>query len=471
MAKQYDVLVIGGGPGGTPAAMALAQAGKKVLLVETGAGLGGTCLFEGCIPSKIFHETARRLRDVIRAAEFGIQLPTELVQLDWRKVQIRKREILQRRSEAAIRRVAQFKTLELLFGHAQLQDPRQAKIQPHEGEAFTVRFGQCILATGSKPNQLPVRGADLPRVYSSDAILDIDCIPEYLTVIGGGPIGVELAQIFHTFGAEVTLLERGPRILGGVDEELARTLEQHLINQGITLQLNASVKTICTTGKGLFVRYDLAEGGCDQVFATAVLAAAGRHANVDGLGLEHTAIKDSAHGIAIDETLQTREPSIYAVGDVAGSPMFAHWATAQGLALARHLLGQTAFFPQMAHNTAAIFSTPELAMAGLSEEQAAAAGMDVAVARYDFSSDARAQIGGHEHGLLKIVYNKADHKVVGVHALMEGAADLMGEAALLVRHGLSLEAIAGAIHPHPTLTESFVQAARMALAASGPAGH
>ncbi len=470
MDAYYDVLVIGGGPGGTPAAMALAQAGKKVLLVEAGAGLGGTCLFEGCIPSKIFHETARRLRDINQAGTFGIQLPTELVHLDWHHVQARKREILQRRSGAAIKKVAQFKTLELLFGRAQLQGPRQAEITPFDGETITLRFEQCILATGSKPNRLPVPGADLPRVYSSDSILDINCIPEYLTVIGAGPIGVELAQIFHTLGANVTLMERGPRILGGVDEELARMLEQHLIAQGITLHVNCPVRNICHTGNGVFVQYDIG-GDCDQVFATAVLAAAGRHARVDGLGLEHTAVKVGHYGIEVDETLQTTEPGLYAVGDVTGQPMFAHWATAQGLALARHLLGQPAPFPQAAHNSAAIFSVPELAMAGLTEEQAMAAGMDVAVAHYDFSQDARAQIGGHANGLLKIVYNKSDRKVVGVHVLVDGAADLMGEAALLVRLGLPLEAIAGTIHPHPTLTESFVQAARMALAANMSAGH
>ena len=464
MDKQYDILVIGGGPGGTPAAMALAQAGKKVLLVEAGAGLGGTCLFEGCIPSKIFRETAHRLRDISRTAEFGIQLPTELVHLDWRKVQARKREILQRRSGAAIKKVSQIKTLDLLFGRAQLQGSRQAEIQPHESKPFTVHFEQCILATGSQPNQLPVHGADLPRVYSSDAILDIECIPEHLTVIGGGPIGVELAQIFHALGANVTLLEHKARILSGADEELARMLEQHLIQQGITLQLNVSVKTICHTGKGLFVHYDLAEGGYEQTFATAVLTAAGRHAHVDGLGLETTAISATPHGITVDNALQTTEPGIYAVGDVVGQPMFAHWATAQGLALARHLLGQPAPFPQPAHNSAVIFSTPELAIAGLTEEQAKATGIDVAVARYDFVQDARAQIDGHDSGQLKIVYNTLDRKIVGIHALVDGAADLMGEAALLVHAGLPLEAIATAIHPHPTLTESFVQAARMALA-------
>ncbi len=464
MDNQYDTLVIGGGPGGTPAAMALAQAGKKVLLVEAGGGLGGTCLFEGCIPSKIFRETARRLRDVARAAEFGLKLPHKAIQIDWRKVQARKREILQRRSEAAVQRVAQIKTLDLLFGHAQLQGPRQAVIRPHEGDAFTVQFERCILATGSRPNRLPVRGADLPQVYSSDAILDIKCIPEHLTVIGGGPIGVELAQVFHALGAQVTLLERGPRILNGIDEELALLLEQHLIVQGITLQTGVSVKAICDTVQGVFVQYDLTEEGCGQTFATTVLMAAGRHAHIDGLGLETTAISATPHGIPVDETLETTEAGIYAVGDVAGQPMFAHWATAQGLALARNLMGQPAPFPQAEHNSAVIFSSPELAMAGLTEAQAKAAGMAVAVARYDFSQDARAQISGDESGLLKIVYNTADRKIVGVHALVEGAADLMGEAALLVRTGLPLEALAGSIHPHPTLTESFVQAARMALA-------
>ncbi len=464
MDNQYDTLVIGGGPGGTPAAMALAQAGKKVLLVEAGGGLGGTCLFEGCIPSKIFRETARRLRDVARAAEFGLKLPHKAIQIDWRKVQARKREILQRRSEAAVQRVAQIKTLDLLFGHAQLQGPRQAVIRPHEGDAFTVQFERCILATGSRPNRLPVRGADLPQVYSSDAILDIECIPEHLTVIGGGPIGVELAQVFHALGAQVTLLERGPRILNGIDEELALLLEQHLIVQGIALQTGVSVKAICDTVQGVFVQYDLTEEGCGQTFATTVLMAAGRHAHIDGLGLETTAISATPHGIPVDETLETTEAGIYAVGDVAGQPMFAHWATAQGLALARNLMGQPAPFPQAEHNSAVIFSSPELALAGLTEAQAKAAGMAVAVARYDFSQDARTQISGDESGLLKIVYNTADRKIVGVHALVEGAADLMGEAALLVRTGLPLEALAGSIHPHPTLTESFVQAARMALA-------
>jgi len=464
MDKEYDVLVIGGGPGGTPAAMALAHAGKKVLLVEAGEGLGGTCLFEGCIPSKIFRETAQRLRDIARAAEFGINLPHDLVQLNWRQVLARKRAILQRRSEAAIHKAGQFGNLQLLFGRAKLSTPREASIKPSEGDGVAITFKQCILATGSAPNALPIPGADSPQVYSSDSILSIDRVPERLVVIGGGPVGVELAQIFHALGAQVTLMELEPRILGAADEELALALQQQLINQGLTLHAKCQVKSIESSGQGVSVRYET-EKGSDQIHATAVLAAAGRHPRVEGVGLECTAVKAGPHGVEVDETLQTAEPGIYAVGDVTGQPMFAHWATAQGLALVRHLLGLPGPFPLRQHNSATIFSSPELAMAGLTEVQAAEAGLEVGVARYDFAQDARAQIGGHDIGLLKLIYDKRSRRVVGVHALVEGAADLMGEAALLVRTGLPVEAIAGAIHPHPTLTESFVMAVRTAMAA------
>lgn len=462
--RKVEYLIIGGGPGGTPTAMALAAAGKTVLLVEKGAGLGGTCLFEGCIPSKIFRETTRRLREIKEAADFGLKVPTSAVTLDWPGVLERKRAILHRRAEAALQKAARLPTLDTEFGTCRLLSPRRALLEKQDGTSREIHFEKAVLATGSVPFIPPIEGVDHPRVLDSERILNIDHIPERLVIIGGGPIGIELGQVFNTLGSRVTILEAGPRILGPVDEELAMRLQETMQREGIEIHAQARVQAITHSTAEAVVTYHAPQGENRQATADAVLLVTGRRPNVDELGLENTAVKHDRHGIVVDDTLQTTEPGIHAVGDVVGAPMFAHWATAQGLALARHLLNQPAAFPTPDTNTAVIFSDPEIGIAGLTEQQAREAGHETAVAYYDFHFDARAQIHGRDAGLLKIVYEKASHKVLGVHALIEGAGSIMGEAALLVRTGMPIEAIAGAIHPHPTLTESFVLAVRSALA-------
>jgi len=462
--QQLEYLVIGGGPGGTPAAMALASAGKSVLLVEKGQGLGGTCLFEGCIPSKIFRESARRLRELKQAGEFGLCLPTQDVTVNWSAVLQRKRAILKRRSEAALNKSARLATLETVFGQCRLLDSHNAIIEKEDGSTQQVSFEKAILSTGSVPFIPPIKGVDHPRVHDSESILNIDHIPERLVIIGGGPIGVELAQVFNTFGSQVTILETASRILGPVDEELALLLQQGMQQENIEIFTQCQVKAIRPTGHNVFVEYSDQAGEEQHRIADTVLMVTGRRPNVEGLGLDNTSVEHDAHGIKVDATLQTSEAGIYAVGDVVGQPMFAHWATAQGLALARHLLGQPVPFPQATSNSAVIFSEPEIGIAGLTEQQAVQAGMDISVARYDYQHDARAQISGSDSGLLKIIFDSKTHKVIGVHALVEGAGELMGEAALLVKAGLPIEAIAGAIHPHPTLSESFVMAVRAAMA-------
>jgi dihydrolipoamide dehydrogenase len=462
--QQIEYLIIGGGPGGTPAAMALASAGKSVLLVEKGQGLGGTCLFEGCIPSKIFRESARRLRELKQAGDFGLCLPTQDVTVNWSVVLQRKRAILKRRGDAALNNTAHLTTLDTVFGQCRLLGDHRAIIEKEDGSTQQVSFEKAILSTGSVPFLPPIKGVDHPRVHDSESILNIDHIPQRLVIIGGGPIGVELAQVFNTLGSQVTILETASRILGPVDEELALLLQQGMRQENIDIFTQCQVSAIRTTGHNVFVEYTDQAGEEQHRIADTVLMVTGRRPNVEGLGLDNTSVEHDAHGIKVDATLQTTEAGIYAVGDVVGQPMFAHWATAQGLALARHLLGQPVPFPQAASNSAVIFSEPEIGIAGLTEQQALQAGMDISVARYDYQHDARAQISGSDSGMLKIIFDSKTHKVVGVHALVEGAGELMGEAALLVQAGLPIEAIAGAIHPHPTLTESFVMAVRAAMA-------
>jgi len=462
--QQVEFLVVGGGPGGTPAAMALASAGKSVMLVEKGQGLGGTCLFEGCIPSKILRETARRLRELKQAQQFGLCLPTQDVSVNWSAVQQRKHSILAKRSHAALQKSQKLTNLKTLFGVCRLLDSHSAVVKTQDGEAFEVHFEKAILATGSVPFIPPIKGSDLPRVHDSESILNIDHIPERLVIIGGGPIGVELGQVFNTLGSEVSILETASRILGPVDEELAERLQQRMLDDGIDIHVNCKVQGILTTGQNVFVEYVTADGAEQHKLADTVLMVTGRRPNVEGLGLENTGVQHDAHGITVSETLQTDDTGIYAVGDVIGQPMFAHWATAQGLALARHLTEQPVKFPLKENNSAVIFSEPEIGIAGLTEQQAKQAGMKIQVIRYDYKQDARAQITGSADGLLKIIFDVDSRRIVGVHILVEGAGELMGEAALLVKTGVPIETIAGAIHPHPTLSESFVMAVRNMLA-------
>ena len=462
--QQVEFLIIGGGPGGTPAAMALASAGKSVMLVEKGQGLGGTCLFEGCIPSKIFRESARRLRELKEAGEFGLCLPTLDVAVNWSAVLERKRLILQQRSEAALHKSQQLPTLKTVFGACKLRDSRSAVIETETGDKLEVRFEKAILATGSVPFVAPIKGSDHPRVYDSESILNIDHIPKRLVIIGGGPIGVELGQVFNTLGSEVSILEAASRILGPVDEELGSRLQQRMSDEGIAILTACNIRDIVTTGQAVFVEYNINGGEEQHKLADTVLMVTGRRPNVEDLGLENTRVLHDLHGITVNDTLETDEAGIYAVGDVIGQPMFAHWATAQGLALTCHLMGQPVKFPTVETNTAVIFSEPEIGIAGLTEQQAKQAGLNIQVASYDYRQDARAQIAGRADGLLKIIFDIDSRRVVGVHIMVEGAGHLMGEAALLIKTGVPIEVVAAAIHPHPTLAESFVVAVRNVMA-------
>ena len=453
--ERFDVLIIGGGPGGTPAALALAQGGKRVLLVEAGRGLGGTCLFEGCIPSKIYREVAARRREYARATEFGIRLPANgALPVDWSAVRSRRHRILAQRAQAALMKAKALNGLEIVFGHARLTGSREAIVEGVEG-ARAVRFEHAILATGSEPNHLPIPGADLPGVLDSTGLIEIGFVPESLALIGAGPVGVEMAQIFAMLGTRVTLLEAMPRILGPVDGVLAGLLAERLAADGIDIRTGVAIAAIEGTEIEHTVRFTTRDGTSGEVRAQVVAIVAGRRPRISGLGLEATTVRHNRHGVEVDDTLQTGEAGIYATGDLVGNPMFAHWATAQAQAVARLLLGKEPAFPRPEHNSAVIFSYPELGMAGLTEDAARAAGEDVGIAEYDYRVDARAQISADASGRLRIVYRRKDRRILGIHALVEGAGNLMGEAALAVRHGLTLDEVAEAIHPHPTLTEAF----------------
>jgi dihydrolipoamide dehydrogenase len=465
--RHVEVLVAGGGPAGTPLAMALARAGKQVLLVEEGPGLGGTCLFHGCIPSKIFRQSAR-VRDLLtRAGEFGITETAGAPAVDWAAIQTRRHAILKGRAAGALTLARKLPSLTVTFGRVRFDGPHDARVSGADG-AVQVTFDQAAIATGSVSNRLRVDGAQSPGVLTSEMLIGIGYVPASMVVVGGGPIGVEMAQIFHMLGTQVTILEALPDILQPVDRALSRRLQELLTRGGVPVETGVKIDRIEATPDGHRVHYRR-DGSDRTAEGRVVLSVVGRRPNVDDLGLENTRVTFDAHGVRVDGSLRTAEPHIYALGDVVGQPMFAHWATAQAQALAAHLLGKKADFPKPEHNSAVVFSHPEIGMVGLTEEAARLRGLDVAVAEYNFALDARAQIAGEAEGTLRVVYRRDDETVVGAHALVEGAADIMGEAALAVRRAARLSDLADAIHPHPTLTESFGLAARAAMAARGAA--
>lgn len=376
-------------------------------------------------------------------------------------MQTRRHRILAQRSQGALAKAKELPTLEVVFGRARLAGPRSATVGAGK-RMREIRFKNVILATGSVPSRPPIRGADLPTVLDSKGLIELDDVPKSLVLIGAGPIGVEMAQIFAMLGSKVTLLEAQSRILTSVDQVLADLLAARLVGDGIDVQTAVVIDAIEGQQKCHSVRY-VKDGRAYQVSGDVVAIVAGRHPNIEGLGLENTGVLFDQHGVKVDDTLQTDESGVYATGDLVGQPMFAHWATAQALAVARHLLGETPAYPRPEHNSAVIFSYPELGMVGLTEERARAAGLDVSVAEYDYRGDARAQISSEGFGRLRVVYEKRDRRIVGIHALIEGAADLLGEAALAVHQGLSLQDLAMAIHPHPTLNEAFGLVALSAL--------
>jgi len=456
-----DIVVIGGGPGGTPLAMGAAKAGRQVVLVEAGAGLGGTCLFHGCIPSKIFREAAILRYHVERAARLGIGGGLGDPTVDWPTIEKRRETILAKRSGAALANARKIPSLSVLFGKARFLDSHRIVVEGPEGPT-EVGFERAVIATGSVSRKLELPGADGHGILSSERLISTDRVPSRMAVIGGGPIGVEMAQIFSLLGTKVTILEALPSILTPVDRTLAQRLQLLLEQDGIPVHTGVKIDRFEPSGTGQKVHYSVG-GAARTLEADIVLTVVGRLPNIEGLGLDNTKVQYSSKGIQVDGRLRTAEPHIWASGDVVGQPMFAHWATAQAQALTADLLGRPASFPAVEHNSAVIFSHPELGMAGLTEEGARERGWDVRVAEYNYAIDARAQIADEAEGLLRIVYRSDDATIVGVHALIEGAADLMGEAALAVATGAKLGDFARTIHPHPTLTESFGICASAAL--------
>lgn len=448
---EYDVVIIGGGPGGYEAAIRGAQLGLKVCLVEKDK-LGGTCLNRGCIPTKALYRNAEIINTLRNIDEYGIGV--DGYRIDIPKIQERKQNIVNQ-LVSGINQLLKANQVEVLTGTGSIKDENRVTVTFEDGETRDLKTENIIIATGSMPLVPPIPGADSDGVYTSDEILNFSELPKSLAIIGGGVIGMEFAGIFNSLGSKVTVIEFLPGILAQVDSDITKRLGVSLKKRGIDIHTSTKVTKIKKVEDGFTV---FAEGkkGEIQVFAEKVLISTGRMPVTEGLNLEAAGIDFDRKGIKVDEKFKTTAKKVYAIGDVNGKIMLAHAASHQGIAVIEEIAG-------ISNNETTnpvpgcVFIFPEIATVGITEDEAKKLGIEYKVSKFMFGANGKALALGETEGMVKVLSDN-DNTIIGVHIMGPHASDLIHEGTLAVSKRLNVDDIAQTIHAHPTLSEAFLEA-------------
>ena len=457
---RYDVAVIGAGPGGYAAAFQAADLGLRTVLIDEAPHLGGVCLLRGCIPSKALLHAARLITDAEEGESWGIRF--DKPRLDLEALRRRKQAIVGKLTKG-VQTLAGSRKVEVIQARASFKNATTLLLSGSSGspDRQELSFAHAILATGSRPATPASLKIDDPRVMDSTGALDLPDIPQRLLVVGGGYIGLELGTVYQALGSDVTLVEALPRLLNGADPDLVRPLQQRLHKRFKAIRLNTTVEKLDTRTDGIAATITGPDGGTTEVF-DRVLVAVGRKPNTEQLGLEQTKIALSPQGfIQVDRQMRTAEPEIFAIGDVVGEPMLAHKASHEGLVAARVIAGQPAAFE--ATIPAVIFTDPEIAWCGLTEEAAKTSGQTVKVTRFPWAASGRATTLGRNDGVTKLILDAESGRVLGMGLCGVGAGELIAEGVLAIEMGAVAEDLAASIHPHPTLSETVMEAAELFL--------
>ncbi|MBU2703063.1 dihydrolipoamide dehydrogenase [Sporomusaceae bacterium BoRhaA] len=449
---DYDVAVVGGGPGGYVAAIRAAQLGAKVLLIEK-EELGGVCLNRGCIPTKTLLKSAEKWRDLQSLQEFGLQ--ADHIGFDFNRVAGRMKQVVEQIKKGIFQLIKSNK-IDIRSGTAKLMASNQISVSNNDAEKqYSAR--KIILATGSAPMSVPIPGADLDRVIDSNQLLAMTEVPKSLVVIGAGAVGIELAAIFQSFGCEVTVVEMQPRILPNIDEEIVKRMALVYRKQGIKFLTNSRVMSLREDGCEVVVT--ITKGTDSQeIAAEKVLLASGRSPVVEGLGLDEVGIEYNYKGIKVNNKMETSVAGIYAIGDVTGQVMWAHAASAAGGVAAENAVGGNVTIDYKAM-PGCIYTTPECAVVGLTEREALEAGKEIQIDKFNFAANGKAVSLGETDGLVKIIADKITGHVLGMHIFGPHASDLIMEGALAIQNKLSVKEIGHTIHPHPSLSEAVMECA------------
>ncbi len=445
MSKEYDLVVLGGGPAGYPAAIRAAQLGASVCLVEKGP-LGGTCLNWGCIPTKTLHALAHlieRAGDGGRLGASGTLVPDAKVLFEHKKDVVTS-------LVGGIERLVKKRKIDLVRGEGTLEGGGAVGV---EGSG-TITGKKVLVATGSSEVELPGLEFDGERILSSRDILDLGRIPESLVVVGGGVIGCEFASIFNAFGVKVTIVEMLPRIIATGDGQISRYLQSFLKRRGVVFHLGTKVSEAEVKEDSVLCRLENGDG----LEAECVLVSVGRRPNLEGVGLDRAGVKYDRGGIDVNGRMETNVGGIYAAGDVVGGLMLAHVATREGVTAAGNALGQSdAVRYDAMPNT--IYTLPEVSRVGLTEEEAKRNGLEIVTGRFPFAANGKAKGLGEEDGFVKWVASKGEGRLLGLHIIGPQATELVASGVLAVEQGMTAEEYARAVLPHPTLSEALAEAA------------
>ena len=460
MDSEYDVVVIGAGPGGYVAAIRAGQLGLKTAIVEREA-LGGVCLNWGCIPSKALLKNAEVLSYFHRAEEFGLSFDN--FHADYAAAVDRSRKVVDRNVRGVAYLLRKNK-VDHIVGEGRLTAKGTVTVAP---EGTTLNAKNVILATGSSPRTVPSLPIDGDQVISSRESIVLKDLPASLVIVGAGAIGVEFAYLYHTYGVEVTLVELLPRLVPTEDAEISQQLERSFSRSGINIMTGAGVTGLEQSAKGLQVTVE--KDGVEQSIACdKVLVAIGVQPNSDGLGLEELSIETSRGNIQVDDNMATNVPGVFAIGDVTGKMALAHVATAQGVAAAEHIAGRETQSLDYSLMPRATYCQPQIASFGLSEEEAQEQGYEVKIGKFNVQANGKALAMGETEGMVKLVVEATYGELLGGHMIGPEVTELLGELALTkLLEGTSLE-MGWAVHPHPTISEMLKEAA---LDAQGRALH
>jgi dihydrolipoamide dehydrogenase len=448
---DYDLLIIGSGPGGYVAAIRAGQYGIKVGVIEKDDKLGGTCLHVGCVPTKALLHNAELYENALRGEEWGIK--HKGIELDFGRVNERKSEVVSKHA-AGVEFLFKKHKVDRIRGFGRLLGG--GKVEVAEGDKRrTLSAKNIILASGSVARMLPGLETDPKRILTNIEILDLKQVPKSLAIIGAGAVGVEFASIFRSFGSEVTILEMLPRLVPVEDQEVSKELARAFRKKGIQLEVGAKVDKVTNSRGGVDLDYVDAQGAKKKLSAEKLLVAIGRKPNTEKVGIENTKIEMDRDFVVTDQWMRTAEQGVYAIGDiVAGTPQLAHTAQMEGLVVVARIAGKPVEPINYLQNPGATYCEPQIGSVGLTEAKAREKGFKVKIGKFPFGGNSKASILGQHGGFVKVVADEKYGEILGVHIIGPAATELISEAVVAMSSEATVESMMSTIHAHPTLSEA-----------------